>query len=34
MEKIRISCFEEGPRRVRFQAFREANVKVVQEVQI
>ena len=34
MEKIRIICFEEWPRCDRFQAFREANVKVVQEIQI
>ena len=34
MEKIRIICFEEWPRCDRFQAFREANVKVVEEIQI
>ena len=34
MEKIRIICFEEWPRCDRFQAFREANVEVVEEIQI
>ena len=34
MEKIRIICFEEWPRCDRFQAFRETNVKVVEEIQI
>ena len=34
MEKIRIICFEEWPRCDRFQALREANVKVVEEIQI
>ena len=34
MEKIRIICFEEWPRCDRFQAFREANVKLVEEIQI
>ena len=34
MEKIRIICFEELPRCNRFQAFQEANVKAVEEVQI
>ena len=34
MEKIRIICFEEWLRCDCFQAFREANVKVVEEIQI
>ena len=34
MEKIRIICFEEWLRCDCFQAFREANVKVVEKVQI
>ena len=34
MEKIRIICLEEWLRCDCFQAFREANVKVVKEVQI
>ena len=34
MEKIRIICFEEWLRCDCFQAFREANVKAVKEVQI
>ena len=34
MEKIRIICFEEWLRCDCFHAFREANVKVVEEIQI